>query len=157
MLSHKIIFLLTAIALIAIGSPVHAGFWGYGCKGALPVFNERQVIIFNRYLLAFLPKALLEGKLSALTADYTGEDVVIAKAEDINSGLAPTMMFTRVDHPEQKVTLTEKSSKTISHRAKAAGPRITTTTKYTKHYHYVSDFGYLDPFDIKMDCIEEQG
>ncbi len=54
------------------------------------------MIIFNRNLRVFLPKALLTGKLSALTADYTGEDVVIAKAEDINSGLAPTMVFTRV-------------------------------------------------------------
>ena len=24
---------------------------------------------------------------------------------------------------------------------------------YTKHYQYVSDFGYAGPFDIKMDCI----
>ena len=111
MLSPKIVFLLTAIASIAITSPAHASDWGYGCKGALPVFNERTVIIFNRNLLVFLPKAWLKGTLSALASNYTDADVVIAKAVDENSGLAPTMVFRRLDHPDQKLTLTEKSSK----------------------------------------------
>lgn len=154
MLSHRIAFLLTGIALIAIVSPAHASDWGYGCKGALPVFNESTVIIFNRNLLVFLPKALLKGKISALASNYTDEDVVIAKAENENSGLAPTMVFRRLDHSDQKLTLTEKSSKTISDvREKSLGPRLAQTTTYTKHYQYVSDFGYLGPFDIKMDCI----
>ena len=154
MLSPKIVFLLTAIASIAITSPAHASDWGYGCKGALPVFNERTVIIFNRNLLVFLPKAWLKGTLSALASNYTDADVVIAKTVDENSGLAPTMVFRRLDHPDQKLTLTEKSSKANSDvREKALGPRLAQTTIYTKHYQYVSDFGYAGPFDIKLDCI----
>jgi hypothetical protein len=30
------------------------------------------------------------------------------------------------------------------------------TTVYAKVYHHVSDFGFLDPFDVKMDCLNYQ-
>jgi len=44
------------------------------------------------------------------------------------------MVFTILDHPDRKLTLTEKSSKTISDiRDKALGPRVAQTTTYTKH------------------------
>ena len=61
MLSPKIVFLLNCncfdrnhltSSAPAIGATV--------CKGALPVFNERTVIIFNRNLLVLLPKAWLK-------------------------------------------------------------------------------------------------
>jgi hypothetical protein len=37
-------------------------------------------------------------------------------------------------------------------RQRAGGaPRFAQTTVYAKVYHYVNDFGFLDPFDVKMD------
>jgi hypothetical protein len=60
------------------------------------------------------------------------------------------MVFTLLDHPDRKLTLTEKSSKTISDiRDKARGPRFAQTTTYTKHYEYMSDFGFMGPFVVK--------
>ena len=47
-------------------------------------------------------------------------------------------------HPDKKLTLTEKSSQTVSRaRDLAAGPRHAETTITSKVYRYVSDFGYL--------------
>jgi len=156
MSARKISLLFTALASIAAASPAVASAWNYACKGALPVFDDSTTIIFNRELLLLLHKVWLKGTLHELVLRDPASDVVaIAKATDINSGLAPTMVFTRLDRPEQKLTLTEKSSKTISdvrQRADAA-PRSTHTTSYKKVYQYVSDFGYMGPFDIKMDCV----
>ncbi len=152
---HKNFALLTALALIALASPAGASAWNYGCKGALPVFNNSEAIFFNRALLALLPKAWLKGPLRHFALrDPVDDVVVLAKATNENSGLAPTMVFTLLDHPDQKLTLTEKSSKAISDvHDKALGPRSAQTTTYAKVYHYVSDFGYLGPFDVKMDCM----
>ena len=93
------------------------------------------MIIFNRELLVLLPKAWLKEALPELLARDASQDVIaIAKAKDENSGLAPSMVLTILDHPDQKLTLTEKSSKTISDiRDKALGPRVAQTTTYTKH------------------------
>ena len=122
------------------------------------VFDENTVIIFNRMLLFLLPKTLLKGTLRDLVFRDPVDDVVaMAKAKDINSGLAESMVFTFLDDPNKKLTLTEKSSRTISDiRERAAGPRNAQTTTYVKVYRYISDFGYQGPFDIKMDCINYQ-
>jgi hypothetical protein len=156
MLRHETRCLVSAIALLAVTAPASASEWNYGCKGALPVFDGSQIIMFNRETLLLLPKTWLKGSLRDLLGhDSSGEVIEIAKAVEINSGLAPTMVFTLQDHPEKKLTLTEKSSKTISDvRERARGaPRFVQTTVYAKVYHYVSDFGFLDPFDVKMDCL----
>lgn len=148
-----------AVASIAIASPARASEWNYGCKGTLPVFDDSEAILFNRDSLVLLPKTWLKGTLrDFVLRDPADAVVVIAKAKDENSGLVQTMMFALLDHPDQKLTLTEKSSKTISDvREKlAAAPRFAQVTTYTKVYRYVSDFGYMGPFDIKMDCINYQ-
>ena len=128
-------FSVNRVALIAAASAARASDWNYGCKGALPVFDDSEVIIFNRELLVLLPKAWLKEALPELLARDASQDIIaIAKAKDQNSGLAPSMVFTILDHPDRKLTLTEKSSKTISDiRDKALGPRVAQTTTYTKH------------------------
>ena len=154
--SRKVSCLLTSIALSAITPSAGASDWKYGCKGTLPVFNDREVIMFNRDLLVLLPRNWLKGPLRDLVAGYLQDDVIaVAKASDENSGLSSNMVFTLLDHPDKKLTLTEKSSKTVSKvRDSAAGPRYAETTTYKKVYRYVSDFGYLDPLDIRMDCMD---
>jgi hypothetical protein len=154
--SRKVFCLLAAIALSLITSSAGASDWKYGCKGALPVFDEREAIMFNRDLLVLLPKNWLKGGLHDFVGGYLQDDVIaIAKATDENSGLSANMAFTLLDHPDKKLTLTEKSSKTVSKvRDSTTGPRYAETTTYKKVYRYVSDFGYLDPIDIKMDCMD---
>jgi hypothetical protein len=74
--------------------------------------RDAPVIIFNRSQLVMLPKAWVRGPLLASVND----ELLCSgfRATNNNSGLVPTMVFTRDDHPDEKLTLTEKSSKTIS-------------------------------------------
>ena len=155
--SRDFYFVFVVTALIVIPLTARASEWNYGCKGALPVFDESKLLFFNREILVLLPMAWLNGTLRDLINHDLSDDVAIAKAKDENSGLAQNMEFTLLDHPDRKLTLTEKSSKTISDvRVKTLGPRYAQTTTYAKLYHYVSDFAYFGPFDIKMDCMNYQ-
>jgi hypothetical protein len=147
---RKVHFISTLIALILLTSPALGSEWRYGCRGVLPS-GDQPVIIFNRASLIMLPKAWVKGPLLASVNDELLSSSF--KAIDTNSGLAPNMVFARTDHPEEKLTLTEKSSKTISDvRGPAGGqPRLEQTTTYTKVYRWVSDVIYAGPYDIEMD------
>jgi len=116
------------------------------------------VIIFNRELLVLLPKAWLKEALPELLARDASQDVIaIAKAKDENSGLAPSMVLTILDHPDRKLTLTEKSSKTIlRHSRQSAWSALRANDHLHKALEYVSDFGFMGPFVVKMDCINYQ-
>jgi hypothetical protein len=149
---RKVHFISTLIMLSLLTSPALGSEWRYGCRGVLPS-GDQPVIIFNRASLIMLPKAWVKGPLVASVNDELLSSSF--KAVDNNSGLAPNMVFARTDHPDEKLTLTEKSSKTISDvRGPAGGqPRFEQTTTYTKVYRWVSDVIYAGPYDIKMDCI----
>jgi hypothetical protein len=150
--SRKFQCVSTAVALIAAASPAAASEWRYGCRGVLPS-GDAPIIIFNRSSLVMLPKAWVKGPLLASVNDELLSSSF--RATNNNSGLVPTMVFTRDDHPDEKLTLTEQSSKTISDVQRPAGsqPRSEQTTTYTKVYRWISDGIYAGPYDIKMDCI----
>lgn len=143
---------LIAFAFMAHASPVAASEWSYGCRGVLPS-GDAPVIIFNRSSLIILPKAWVGGSLLGAVNDQLLSSSF--RASDNNSGLVPTMVFTRDDHPDQKLTLTEISSRTISDVQRPAGrqPRSEQITVYRKVYRWVSDGIYEGPYDIKMDCV----
>ena len=143
---------LIAFVLIAAASPAAASEWRYGCRGVLPT-GDAPVIIFNRSSLVMLPSAWVKGSLFASVND----ELLSAsfRSTNNNSGLVTTMVFTRDDHPDEKLTLTETSSKTISdvHGPAGSQPRSEQTTTYSKVYRWVSDGIYQGPYDIKMDCV----
>jgi len=143
---------VTALALIGLVSPAAASEWSYGCRGVLPS-GDAPVIIFSRTSLVMLPKPWVKGPLDAAVNDQLLSYAF--KATDNNTGLAAKMVFTSVDHPDDKLTLTELSSKTISdvHRPAGSMPRNEQITTYSKVYRWVSDGSYQGPYDIKMDCI----
>jgi hypothetical protein len=143
---------LTGLALLAAASPAAASEWRYGCRGVLPS-GDAPVIIFNRTALVMLPKAWVKGALFASVDDQLLSSGF--RSTNNNSGLVPTMVFTRDDHPDEKLTLTELSSRTLSDVERPAGrqPRTEHTTTYTKVYRWVSDGIYAGPYEIKMDCI----
>ncbi len=165
MMRYKLKFAFVLFGALIGAQPVFVSEWNYGCKGALPVFNGNTIIIFDRDRLAMLPKSWVKGTLQDLGyRDATDQVVEIAKATDNNSGLAPKLVFTHLVYPDKKVTLTEKSSKTVSEVRRRAGsqPRYEYITIYKKVYSYVSDFGvlgygsdreHLTPLDVQMDCI----
>jgi hypothetical protein len=147
-----ILYGLAALASIVVASPGIASEWSYGCRGVLPS-GDAPVIIFNRSSLVMLPKAWVKGPLLASVNDELLSSSF--RAIDNNSGLVKTMVFTREGHPDEKLTLTEQSSKTISdvHHPAGSQPRSEQTTTYSKVYRWVSDSIYAGPYDIKMDCI----
>ncbi len=115
--------------------------------------GDAPVIIFSRTSLVMLPKPWVKGPLDAAVNDQLLSSSFTAA--DNNSGLVAKMVFTRDDHPDKKLTLTELSSKTISdiHRRAGSMPRNEQITTYSKVYRWVSDSIYQGPYDIKMDCI----
>ena len=131
----KIFSLAAAVAAIAVASSAYASEWNYGCKGALPVFDDGEAIFFNRESLVLLPRSWLKGTLrDFVVRDPTSDVVAIAKARDENSGLVQTMLFTLLDHPDQKLTLTETSSKTISDiRENLVSPRTRSAARALLH------------------------
>lgn len=143
---------LTVLAVMAGASPGAASEWSYGCRGVLPS-GDAPVIIFNRSSLIMLPKAWVSGSLLGAVNDQLLSSSF--RASDNNSGLVATMVFTREDHPDQKLTLTEISSRTVSDVHGPAGrqPRSEQITAYRKVYRWVSDSIYEGPYDIKMDCV----
>jgi hypothetical protein len=150
--NRKILGVLTSFALMAFASPAVASEWRYGCRGTLPS-GDAPIIIFNRFSLIMLPEARVKGPLIASVREELLSSSF--KGTDNNSGLVPTMVFTLADHLDQKLTLTELSSKTISDVRERAGsqPRFAQATTTTKVYRWVSDGIYAGPYDIKMDCI----
>jgi hypothetical protein len=148
----RILHGLIVLALIAVASPSAASEWSYGCRGVLPS-GDAPIIIFNRSSLVMLPKAWVKGSLLASVNDQLLSSNF--RAVGNNSGLVPNMVFTREEHPDEKLTLTEKSSKTISdvHRPAGSQPRSEQITTYRKVYRWVSDSIYAGPYDIEMDCI----
>lgn len=63
------------------------------------------------------------------------------------------MVFTSVSHPEDKLTLTEQSSRTILDVRADGKTRWSQTTTYSKVYRWVSDGIYAGPYEIRMDCV----
>ncbi|QQO14357.1 hypothetical protein JJB99_34540 [Bradyrhizobium diazoefficiens] len=149
---RSILLGVIAFAVMANASPGAASEWHYGCRGVLPS-GDAPVIIFNRSSLVMLPKAWVGGSLLGSVND----ELLSAsfRATDNNTGLVPTMVFTRDDQAGQKLTLTEISSKTISdvHRPAGRQPRSEQITTYRKVYRWVSDSIYQGPYEIKMDCV----
>ena len=143
---------LIVVTLIAVASPAAASDWQYGCRGVLPS-GDAPVIIFSRTSLVMLPKAWVKGPLQA----SVNERLVSSNfsATEINSGLVANMVFKHDGHPDEKLTLTEISSKTISdvHHPPGRSPRSEQITTYRKKYRWVSDSSYQGPYEITMDCI----
>lgn len=145
---------LIMIVCLVSAWPAAASDWSYGCRGVLPS-GDAPVIIFNRSQLVMLPKAWVKGPLlESVNSQLLSSSF---RATDNNSGLVPTMVFTREGHPEDRLTLTEKSSKTISdvHHSPTPGgaPRSDQTTTYRKVYQWVSNSIYEGPYDIEMNCV----
>jgi hypothetical protein len=139
----------TAIAcsMLAGATPAAAGYWNYGCKGSI----GDSVVTFDRNTFLIMPKALAKGDIGGLIRS----EIFAFDADDNNSGFTTTMKFARGAYPDQKIVLTEKSSKKISEQNGHVGTREKTTTSFRKTYHYQRP-GWTDSpeVDIVMECIE---
>jgi len=137
----------TAYGMLAAVAPAAAGYWNYGCKGSV----GDTAYIFDRNAFLIMPKALASGDIAGLAKS----EIFAFDADDNNSGLMPAMRFTRAAYPDQKIALTEKSSKKVLEQTGHVGTREKSTVTSRKIYHY-QRLGWRDSpeADIAMDCIE---
>ncbi len=137
-----------AVMTLVAAPPARAGYWNYGCKGTL----GDTALVFDRDTFLIMPKALVRGDIAGLVSS----EIFSFDADDINSGFMPTMKFARGAYPDQKIVLTEKSSKVISEQKGHLGTREKSTVRSRKTYHY-QRIGYGDTpqeADVAMECIE---
>jgi len=132
--------------LVAI-VPAAAGYWNYGCKGSVGDI----AYVFDRNVFLIMPKALAGGDIAGLAKS----EIFAFDADDNNSGFMPVMKFMRPAYPDQKIVLTENSSKQISETKGHVGTREKSTVISRKIYHY-QRLGWSDSpeADIAMNCIE---
>jgi len=138
---------MIACGTLATATSASAGYWNYGCKGSL----GDTAIVFDRNAFLIMPKQLASGEIAGLMKS----EIFTFDADDNNSGFLPMMKFARGAYPDQKIVLTEKSSKTVSTQTGHVGTREKTTTTFRKTYHY-QRLGWTDApeADVVMDCIE---
>jgi hypothetical protein len=108
-------------------------------------------LVFDRNTFLIMPKQLASGDIAGLA----NSEIFTFDADDNNSGFLPVMKFARGAYPDQKVVLTEKTSKAVSTQTGHVGTREKTTTTFRKAYHY-QRLGWTDApeADVAMDCIE---
>jgi hypothetical protein len=147
-----------AWAALAFAGDASAAVWRWGCAGPL---GDSQ-IVSNRYQLLVMPAKMPHQKLNDLIYldDLTTDkalpkdadaDIAAYDADDGNSGLDKQMTFTRNDQSGRKLTLTEKSSKVLSHRV-VHGCRDQITERFRKVYRFKADD---EPQrDVTLECID---
>jgi hypothetical protein len=142
------------VALAAIGAAgeASAGVWRWGCMGS---FGDKQ-ILFTRYHLIVVPAQPSRGKLEDIIflddLAKGASDVEQYMAADINSGFTPTMEFTFGDNGKHTITLTEKSSKRLSHHIAMVCGRDEQRDVFRKVYRY--QHNDEAPRDITLQCME---
>ena len=136
-------------ATLCAANPAKAGYWNYGCKGKL---DDTTAVLFDRNTFLIMPRT----SPKAISPALSKTEIFGFDADDNNSGFEKTMKFARGAFPDQKVVLTEKSSKKISEQTGNVGSREKSTVISRKIYHYQRlgwTGGKLEA-DIAMDCIE---
>lgn len=146
-----------AVGLIMLGTgSAQAALWAWGCQGQLTAPD--QTVIFTRYQIV-----VLEGKRPPLKPqDLLGEEALNPLIDtprnaydpnNINSGFQDKVItFTRDTEPKSQITLTEQSSRRLSHKAKLVCGRDDVTDMFRKVYRYQRD--NETPRTLTMQCIE---
>ncbi len=150
--------IIAAVVLLLVSLPLatnaaSAAVWEWGCQ----VQVGEQQIIFNRFSMVVVDtKVKMENvrklRMSELDLPPGSPPHVEYDPVTINSGLEKTMVFTRKDDAERKVTLTEISSRLISHQHKLICGRDEDVGIFRKVYRYQRED---EPArDITMQCVE---
>jgi hypothetical protein len=141
------------VALAAVGAAgeASAGVWRWGCTGPL---GDKQ-ILFTRYHLIVVPAQPSRGKLEDIIflddLAKDASDVEQYMATDINSGFTPTMEFT-IGDGKNTISLTEKSSKRLSHHTTMVCGRDEVRDVFRKVYRFRRNDEA--PRDITLQCME---
>ena len=142
-------------ALLAASTGASAAVWAWGCQAQV----GRQQVIFNRFSLVVVDTKVKMGDIRnlrvteiELPADLPPSVKYVP--EDVNGGFEKEMIFTRKENRKAKVTLTEKSSRRISHKSELICGRDEDTDVYRKVYRYQRE--HEPARDVTMQCMEYQ-
>ena len=130
-----------------------AAIWAWGCQAQVGASQ----VIFNRYSMVVVDTKVKMGdvhnlRMTEINLPPGSPPHVEYEAVDINGGFEKTMVFTRKDDAKRKVTLTETSSRLISHKHKLICGRDEDVDIYRKVYRYQRED---EPArDITMQCME---
>lgn len=139
--------------------PAQAAIYKYGCLGRL----GDQQIIFDGDALYIVKTGGHAGKPLKFSVDNFGDVIAAAKASKEldatyvpadSGGLDETVKFTQKEDETRRVTLTEKSSRRVSHKHRMICWRTEDTDVYRKAYRYVRE--HEPARDITMQCYEYQ-
>jgi hypothetical protein len=147
---------VTACAAIALFvADANAAVWRWACIGQ----SGDQHIIINRDSLILMPKAQkitgLEKYLWRDSLDDDVKDIEDAMSflpDDSNSGFEKTMTYKKNSDRDEKLTLTEKSSRITSKKSGRAGPRDEETIQFRKVYRF--ELTDEKPRNVTMQCME---
>jgi len=141
---------------IVVSSSASAGVDVWGCQGTV---GDQQVT-YNRYVLAVVPA---KQKLRPLR-EIMDSVIIVEGGDDPASSYSgggtngdvfdKVLEFSRQDKTNNKVTLTEKSSRTISSKSRLVCGRDESTDVYRKVYRYQHEDEPVR--DITMQCIRFQ-
>jgi hypothetical protein len=75
------------VGVLSVGgaTETRAAYWNYACKGAI----GEAGLLFDRNYLVIMPKKLAQGRVLEIRDGMIGT----LDSVDVNSGLAPTMVF----------------------------------------------------------------
>jgi hypothetical protein len=147
--------LWAVVALVVPLTSAQAAILEWGCQGQL---GEQQVI-FNRYSMVIVDTKVKMGDVRTLRMDKielpAGTPPSVSyEPEDFNGFEQKTMDFARSGDAKLKLTLTEKSSKRISHKHRLVCGRDEDTDVYRKTFSLQRE--NEAPRDITMQCMEYQ-
>ena len=148
--------LMAAFAAIALSAAdANAAVWRWACIGQ----SSDQHIIINRDSLILMPKAQkIAGLEKYLWRDSLDDDVKDIEdamgfvPDDSNSGFEKTMTYKSNSDRDEKLTLTEKSSRITSKKRGRAGPRDEETISFRKVYRF--ELTDEKPQSVTMQCME---
>jgi hypothetical protein len=140
-----------AVSVCSIGTAA-AGDWQWGCLG--PMGGEQ--ILFSRYTLIIAPAKPVLGKLEELyrVSDLSEKfpDAEAYNAEQTNDGLQKTMTYASQSNTKNKLTLTENSSREISHQHHLVCGRDEDTSIERKVYRV--ERPNTAPIKVTLQCRE---
>jgi hypothetical protein len=151
-MKRQIASIAAALIAFTFASEARAGRWEWGCVGT----STDAQFVFNRRQLVVVPPQQRLGKIQDLIfIDELAKDLNPDKhyeSGDANGGLEKKMAFSGNEDAKQKITLTEKSSKTLfDHTAMVCGRDEEKTI--TRKVYRLERSG--EPArDITMQCME---
>lgn len=146
-------FIVATSGLLLASNAASAAVWAWGCQAQV----GGQQLIFNRYSMVVVDSKVKMGDVRKLRMNDIelppgSPPSVKYEPVDINGGFEKTMVFTHTDDAKRKVTLTETSSRLVSHKHKLICGRDEDLDIHRKVYRYQRED---EPArDITMQCME---